>query len=221
MIGEFWGKARPDDRVSAHPLLAHSLDVAAVAILLARGRHLGIDRRMLGFLVSLHDIGKYSRPFQAKARECWPVEALGPYPTTSPPPGPAHDVVGLHFLADVHADRLKGLLPAGEGSERGWKASDRTHLWRALTGHHGRPPSETSRISLNVVCPACRDAAGQFLDTMHMIFQPPAWKRPARERDVVRICWGLAGLTTLSDWIGSRQAWFPYVARAAIADPAV
>ena len=83
MIGEFWDKARSEDEVRGHPLLAHSLDVAAVAILLAGGRHLGMDPRM----VSLHDIGKYSRPFQAKARGCWPVGALGPYPTTNPPPG--------------------------------------------------------------------------------------------------------------------------------------
>ena len=50
MIGEFWGKARPDSPIGAHPLVAHSLDVAAVAILLAGRRHLGIDRPMLGFL---------------------------------------------------------------------------------------------------------------------------------------------------------------------------
>jgi CRISPR-associated endonuclease/helicase Cas3 len=58
MIGEFWGKARPDGDASAHPLPAHSLDVAAVAVLLSGRRRLDIDPRMLGFLVSLHDIGK-------------------------------------------------------------------------------------------------------------------------------------------------------------------
>src|SRR5580704_10405435 len=70
---------------------------------------------MLGFLVSLHDIGKYSRPFQAMARECWPVNALGSYPRTNPPPGPRHDVVGLHFLSDIFSDRLEDLLPIGLG----------------------------------------------------------------------------------------------------------
>ena len=37
---------------------------------------------------------------------------------------------------------------------------------------------------------------------------------------MARLEWGLAGLTTLADWVGSRQAWFPYVPDAAVADPA-
>ena len=37
---------------------------------------------------------------------------------------------------------------------------------------------------------------------------------------LARLEWALAGLTTLSDWIGSRQTWFPYVGKEAIADPA-
>ena len=140
MIDDFWGKAQPDSGTSTHPLPAHSLDVAAVAILLSGRRHLDMDPRMLGFLVSLHDIGKYSRPFQAKARECWPTKALGPYPTTNPPPGPAHDVVGLHFLSDVPSAngrgttaRLEGIRPHAlmAGTDRtSWPASfgDQSHF---------------------------------------------------------------------------------------------
>jgi CRISPR-associated endonuclease/helicase Cas3 len=65
MITEFWGKARAGEGAtsSMHPLPAHSLDVAAVAILLSGRCCLSVDPRMLGFIVSLHDIGKYSRPF--------------------------------------------------------------------------------------------------------------------------------------------------------------
>jgi CRISPR-associated endonuclease/helicase Cas3 len=220
-IAEFWGKARPNQAgiVNVHPLLAHSLDVAAVAILLPRLRNFDIDPRMLGFLVSLHDIGKFSRPFQAKAREHWPVSVLGPYPADNPPPGPAHDAVGWNLLSDALANRLDALLPAWTERERGWKAFDRVQLWRALAGHHGRPPAESDRISENVVCTACKDAAGQFLDEMRLVFHPPLWKRPATEREVVRLSWHLAGLTTLADWVGSRQAWFPYVQAEAVDDP--
>jgi len=49
-------------------LAAHALDVAAVALLLPH-TGLGLDGRAIGWLVSLHDIGKFSRPFQAKAPE--------------------------------------------------------------------------------------------------------------------------------------------------------
>ena len=220
-IAEFWGKARPDrdGAANVHPLVAHSLDVAAVAVLLPWRGDIALDPRMLGFLVSLHDIGKFSRPFQAKPGGCWPSAALGPYPARNPPPGPAHDGVGLYFLDDRLAGRLQDLLPAGVAPERGWAASNRLHLWRALAGHHGRPPT-AQRISPEVVCDRCGEAAGAFLDAMRAVFQPPRWTRPADERDVVRLSWRLAGLTTLADWVGSNQAWFPYVPATSLDDPA-
>ena len=56
---------------------------------------------------------------------------------------------------------------------------------------------------------------------MRAVFHPPRWARPARELDGVRLSWRLAGLTTLADWVGSRQAWFPYVPATAVDDPAV
>ena len=70
-IKRFWGKARPANITGAgmHPLLAHSLDVAAVALLLPRRLKFGLTGQNLGFLVALHDIGKFSRPFQAQAPE--------------------------------------------------------------------------------------------------------------------------------------------------------
>ncbi len=49
-----------------HPLLAHSLDVAAVALLLPRRLTFGLTGQTLGFLVALHHIGKLSRSFQAQ-----------------------------------------------------------------------------------------------------------------------------------------------------------
>ncbi len=66
----FWGKAQahPASACRTHPLAAHALDVAAVALLLPH-TGLGLDGRAIGWLVSLHDIGKFSRPFQAKAPE--------------------------------------------------------------------------------------------------------------------------------------------------------
>jgi hypothetical protein len=97
----FWAKAHPVDDAAAafHPLVAHCLDVAAVALLLpSRAASRPRDARVLGFLVALHDIGKISRPFQAKERDHWPVAALGAFPTVPPPAGPAHDAFGLHLL---------------------------------------------------------------------------------------------------------------------------
>src|SRR5271165_764629 len=102
-IRTFWGKARPLTTTGAgmHPLLAHSLDVAAVALLLPRRLTFGLTGQTMGFLVALHDIGKFSRPFQAQAPEYWPTAALGPLATGNrPPPGPRHDALGLYLLRD-------------------------------------------------------------------------------------------------------------------------
>ena len=75
----FWGKARPSNTAGAgtHPLLAHSLDVAAVALLLPRRLTFGLTGQTMGFLVALDHIGKFSRPFQAQAPEYWPTAVLG------------------------------------------------------------------------------------------------------------------------------------------------
>jgi CRISPR-associated endonuclease/helicase Cas3 len=88
----------------------------------------------------------------------------------------------------------------------------------AVAGHHGVPPQLPERLREDVVCARCRDAARQFVDAMLEVFHPPAWAVP--ESDVVRTAWHLAGLTTLADWIGSRQEWFPYAPATDVAEPA-
>jgi CRISPR-associated endonuclease/helicase Cas3 len=220
-IAEFWGKARPnvDGGSKVHPLLAHSLDVAAVAVLMSQRQMPSVDPRMLGFLVSLHDVGKFSRPFQAKASAHWPVDVLGPYRFDITPPGPSHDTVGASVLSHALADRFSDVLPPPEGRRLGWKCDDKLHLWRALAGHHGRPPRTEHHLPNNVFCSACQTAASQFIDIMQTVFQPPPWVRPA-EQQVIRLSWRFAGMTTLADWVGSRQAWFPYVTMSDVADPA-
>ena len=223
-IRKFWGKARPsnDAHAGMHPLLAHSLDVAAVALLLPRRLTFGLTGQTLGFLVALHDIGKLSRPFQAQAPEFWPSDALGPFPASNPPPpGPRHDALGLYLLHDVLSKRLDDVLPPGERGQRAWTESSRGHLFRALAGHHGRPPHQPEIApASNVICDICVAGAGDFVEAMLKVFRPPPLTRPAQQQDVARLGWHLAGLTTLADWVGSRQAWFPYVAAEAVTDPA-
>jgi CRISPR-associated endonuclease/helicase Cas3 len=218
----FWAKAQPhaDAPAAFHPLIAHALDVAAVATLSARRAALP-DARTLGWLVALHDIGKFSRPFQAKEAALWPTSALGPFPSPAPPSGPAHDAVGLYLLRNGLSDVLSPVLPRrAPGRRDGWSDGHAIHLWRALAGHHGRPPAEIDRPLISVLCDGCRLAARDFVAAMQDVFRPPPLLRPTAERDVLRLAWTLAGAATLADWIGSRQEWFPYAPVAAVADPA-
>lgn len=218
-ISAFWGKARPTDPM--HPLVAHALDVAAVAVLLPRRIPLGIPSNTLGFLVALHDIGKFSRSFQALVPDQWPCSVLGAFPGGDDrPAGLKHDALGFWLLAEKLVGELDCVMPLRAPGRRGWSYADRAVLLRALAGHHGRPPPDlrpppTGRD----VCSACLGAASEFAAAMARLFQPSPLPLPS-ERDVQALGWQLAGLTTLADWIGSRQAWFPYVAPQAVADPA-
>jgi len=215
----FWGKARPapDGQPRMHPLVAHALDVAAVAVLLAPPRR-EMEAQTIGFLVALHDIGKFSRPFQAMAPAHWPERALGAIGDRIPT-GPKHDALGLHLLRRRLAAGLDDALPPNIADRPAWSDGHRAPLLRALTGHHGRPPQEPDRLLPGIVCDGCRAAAEAFIAAMRQIFRPPALPR-MDDRDVQRLAWRLAGLTTLADWIASREAWFPYAEPEAVRDPA-
>ncbi|UFN49148.1 CRISPR-associated helicase Cas3' [Roseomonas sp. OT10] len=214
-LSSLWGKARPhlDNQVTAHPLVAHALDVAAVAMLLPDADRLNLDRRCLGFFVSLHDIGKISRAFQAQAPAHWPASILGPVPDAVP--GFPHDVMGLHLLTHTVQTELEpAFLPDAKG-RRSWV----NPLLQALAGHHGRPADDgiPNEAALG---PLATAAAKAFVAAMRDAFRPPPLPCPGRDRAVERLGWQLAGLVTLADWIGSRQEWFPYVAPDAVDDPA-
>lgn len=218
----FWGKARQDDDAVSgmHPLIAHSLDVAAVAILLPQARGIGLPGQTIGFLVALHDIGKFSRSFQAMAVPHWPAAALGTWQEERrPPPGPKHDSLGFHLLEKIFTDRVASLLPPRTAGRGGWIQGHRGALLRALAGHHGRPPADPGRLGEVVFCAGCHTAAADFIDAMQALFAPAQLPVPPSDREVARVAWQLAGLTTLADWIGSRQAWFPYVMPEAVRDP--
>ncbi len=219
----FWGKANATSRgrVGFHPIVYHSLDVAAVgAELVARDRErlrriagavgIGVDplRSALPFFLTLHDIGKYSRVFQAKSSNHWPAGSLGPYRAVAP--GNSHVITGFQFLLAFSDDGscrdiFETVMPE-------WSTNERKILFCALAGHHGRPPEEAARRSFgpNDVCDTCVAAAQAHMQAMFALLRPAALpRRPASALAVLGV--GIAGLFVLADWIGSAENWFPYV----------
>ena len=205
MLG-FWGKARSieNDGPAWHPVAFHCLDVAAVAQVLLRE---GVSRppppwdgpellNSLAALVALHDVGKFTRPFQIKRQDCWPP-VLG---RAEAPAGPSHDTAGFALLKGVLAKSLDQLLAT-------WPSYDRIPVLAALCGHHGRPPQDCDDLNLNVACSTCVAMAKEFIQgALATLPGPPlphADGSPA-------LGWWLAGLTVLADWIGSAECWFPY-----------
>jgi CRISPR-associated endonuclease/helicase Cas3 len=203
LIFEFWAKSgREGETAPMHSVPHHSLDVAASAyVLLSPFRvPVSVPAPTLAALVALHDIGKFTRPFQAKVQKLWPP-ALGAFET--PPPGPPHDDAGFALLCGVLADRLDPLFI-------NWRLpSTRQPLFRAVTGHHGRPPRETDSFELPraVACEICIEAASAFIDEALAVIDPPPLP-PLGDADRHRLTWFLAGLAVAADWLGSGRRWF-------------
>lgn len=195
-----------------HSVLAHMLDVAAVAErMLAHepastldwaARALGLERahvaRWVACLVGLHDFGKVIPGFQDK----WPEGRQ------------AVEGSGLAFPARTltvsdHACASAALL-ADQLSRQG---IDRPlwirHALQAISAHHGynfnqteinrgRPPFEP---------PAWSDARRQIFDAYWAVLAPQGTPQvEALSQPAVQ--W-LAGLTSVADWIGSNPEWFP------------
>lgn len=200
----FWGKTRMLDGAgySWHPLAYHSLDVAAVAIVLLRDRRLlAVDptyHAALATLVAWHDLGKFTRPFQAKAKQFWPP-VLGEFRATNPAHG--HDSAGFGLLNGPLEALRDWLLP-------GWKAYA-TGLLRAVCGHHGRPPQSMEHVSFEEACQPCQAAASAFAADAARVIGAEPISRPDLET-ARRLVWQMAGLTVLADWIGSNEIWFPF-----------
>ncbi|PJK02351.1 CRISPR-associated helicase/endonuclease Cas3 [Lysobacteraceae bacterium NML75-0749] len=196
---------------SGHGLLAHMLDVAAVAeVILARepARTLdwaaavfGLPRqhcaRWLAALVGLHDFGKAIAGFQAK----WPQGMA------------ADQANGLSFPQHVcsvteHSRATAALLlkPLSDAvdAERAWLR----HALQAISAHHGfhftpveihdaRPKGEPS---------AWAQARQAIFDAYWQTLAPQG-APIADEIPLPAVNW-LAGLTSIADWMASNPEWF-------------
>lgn len=215
-----WGKARPgiEQAAPAHPLICHMLDVGMVArrmleyaVPRSTRRHLAEKLHMsdqdasawIGFLVSLHDLGKASPAFQAKAPSMRPALEAVALDLDSPGSSRFHGEIGVQWIAQA-------LEHAGLDRVAGWKYG------RAVAAHHGefppdavagdRPgPREAGRA------PAWSAARRRIADELARIMGLRAVPSPPSEAAASHaLIVLLAGLTAVADWIGSIAEVFIY-----------
>ena len=208
---EFWAKSgREGEPAPMHSVPHHSLDVAASAVVLLTSFHPPVDvpAASLAALVALHDVGKFTRPFQAKVPELWPP-SLGPFERR---PG-FHDDDGYALLCGPLQRHLDPLFAKWNSVRPRWA------MFRAVTGHHGRPPHQfdTPDLGSKVACAVCIAAATAFTELALRVIDPPPFPRldTASRR---RLAWFLAGLAVAADWLGSGRRWFQPVDAAAHTD---
>ena len=154
------------------------------------------------YLISLHDIGKFAKQFQAKEPKRFPS-----YFHENPRDIPTSFDHGRGCL-ELYDFGWSHFLPSGSESQKSWRA------WRplvsAVAGHHGAPPWADRRHLDPAFGKIGITAAHQFAREARQLWVPPSIKVDARRAK--RASWAIAGLTTLADWIGSNQEWFPYAA---------
>lgn len=203
-----WAKSANE---RGHGLLAHMLDVAAVAYEISRREspsakkwltnQLGICAEHVGSwiaaLVGLHDFGKGIAGFQAK----WPE-------------GRARDeAAGLPFTpqrllaADDHAGASAALLREpllGKSGSSMWVNG----VLQAISAHHGY-----NYLQREIADAKPRYEPKQWADARCEIFEAywqtlsPLGQPDSRELSLAAVEW-LAGLTSVADWIGSNEDWF-------------
>jgi CRISPR-associated endonuclease/helicase Cas3 len=207
----FWGKAHPSADVPVHPLAYHALDVAAVTerllendpVRLARlSQTLGVDEgdcgRLLVALAALHDMGKFSLPFQAKVPEHVPADLAGHAILTDP----GHDTGGWAWFAYLRPkDVLERLAPLG--------ALNR--VLPAAFGHHGRPPcADLPRDRIRRLFPQASSQAADGFARWIVDRLGPTEPLAISGQAAKRAALAVAGLIAAADWIGSSQQWFKY-----------
>jgi CRISPR-associated endonuclease/helicase Cas3 len=202
---------------SGHGLLAHMLDVSAVAerlLALESPQTLAwaadafalpshAATRWLATMVGLHDLGKAIPGFQAK----WPQ-------------GREADIAaglsfhGAELAQDQHdlasAVELKRLLTPWSGSAQraaaiaGAVAAHHGHVFESSTVNNARRPGESA-----IWQQARRELFDAYIATL-----TPARSDSGDDIGLPALAW-LAGLTSMCDWIGSNTEWFLPVEREA------
>ena len=222
-VFQFWGKAQalPDTGPRWHPLIFHCIDVAAVGNQLLQEdrslserlcRLMGLESvdfaRLAPYLLSLHDIGKFAKRFQAKVPERYP-----PCFNDSPEAYSYDHAAGGFKLFEAASD----IFAVSSRAKRAWRP-----LVSAVTGHHGAPPKTdtlqrptpaTLRASFGAVG---IEAARHFAADMRALFNAPTDLALA-PRNLGPASFALAGIAVLADWLGSNQEWFPYQSSEAFA----
>ncbi|MHB1845465.1 MAG: CRISPR-associated helicase Cas3' [Deltaproteobacteria bacterium] len=221
-----WGKLTRDaqgDVLAWHPLEDHCADVAACALALLDlplwGRRMavlaGLEelhpvlRARMSVISALHDLGKFSRGFQNKARVRADQEE-----TAVEVRGHVSEFFGLFRRGRVADERLRTAACFEELSR--WFEDGEDGLVRYLfasASHHGRPQAEGNASDLPFWKPVANfDPFGAVACFVMRLREwlPDAFGEGPKVPASTKLQHGFAGLVMLADWLGSS---FPYSER--------
>lgn len=220
---KFWGKASKNNDEEWHPLIYHNLDVAAVAVCLFHrdtqmqntfqaATGLGCEElcSLIAFGASIHDLGKFSRPFQSLKPRLAQRAGVEEWTSVYAPERDRHTILGLFLWKKLNNEVCDAL---------GIDDPEILNPLAVLTfAHHGEPRDldkpYAERGRFRGTYDAARDwvrcCIGFFLKGHADGFIPVESASQWNENQFVDVSWSWAGLMILSDWIGSNEEWFPY-----------
>ena len=160
------------------------------------------------FLASVHDLGKFSRSFQAKVPELWPEQVLGP--KRAVPDRPHWRNTALLLRAEPIAQEFTSLFPS--------IPYDIAPIIAAIAGHHGRPPEGQDEVNAapskarrdQQLGQECVDAAHSAFCILQNLINPSPLSFLEKQKQAAQWSWRLSGLVTLADWVGSDTCYFPF-----------
>jgi CRISPR-associated endonuclease/helicase Cas3 len=230
----YWGKAKPDDEsgVRCHLLVYHSLDVAAVGYeYLAQSRFFhrllqrffpGASKDVLQFWLAfwwaLHDLGKFAEAFQGLRPDLLRALQKRDYDRNKVY-GKRHDTLGWWLWKQNLQQEAQSGRWFGKASD--FLSCELLDAWvQAVMGHHGQPPEALLGGMWNTYFhDRDQQAALAFVLEMRDLFlqssPDAAHFIDAQEIEGFignsrKFSWWMAGITVLSDWLGSNADFFPY-----------
>ncbi|MCZ7543324.1 MAG: CRISPR-associated endonuclease Cas3'' [Anaerolineae bacterium] len=211
-----WAKA--DRKTHAtHLLLYHMIDVGQVALALwhsvlteatrkrfAERVALDIERagNLIAFLVALHDFGKASPAFQGlhpnpQYRQLLTKTGFS-FPKQFTKPA-RHGTISAALLVPL----LHELLNLDERAAR--------QLASMVGGHHGIWPTNLRMRPEDVGEDTWNSVRSALVETLVAVFKPPNTAQiDASEQARSVLCTLISGFTSVADWIGSMEAYFPF-----------
>ncbi len=223
MYFQYWGKADPcyPGETQWHPLVYHSLDVAAVGVAyLEQSALTSACCSLLGctkpdflswsaFMLVLHDLGKFGEAFQSQRPDLiLLLQKREPNPTKIY--SERHDSLGFWLWDEYLADEI---LP-NIGIDASHSIQRSLKCWLlAVTGHHGMPPKPSGFID-SFFLKNDKQVAAAFVQTMAALLLTNEAKQivlnPNFKIASEMLSWWFAGVTVLADWLGSNIEYFPY-----------
>lgn len=206
---KFWAKTIVDDQPGIS-VFHHTLNVGNVARQIAESRvntlsFFNIKPETVAVMAALHDIGKISQGFQSKCAKWLEQTGMKEISTAQGWQNFEKHIADAHAHAKVSQFTVQNLL-----LQDGMKTKSAIHWAVAPGAHHGYLHRPDERGLQEIVGMKNDEWEQERQQVARQLIEALAGELPKAEisKESAHLWW-LAGLISVSDWIGSDETYFP------------